>query len=478
MKSFLKLTSKLFGDKSVEDDGGSDEPSLIDLPTALRPYFPSSKFRPIKLEQEQHYPKLKMAHVSADNTPGQVVFREDTMLDMDLLTRYSGKNFHRMPQSQYRRMLTKVGLNMTPPIPELTGNDTWVDIRVDELDYALVDVTGFREYMVIDRERIQHWLEDIPREPLTMEVQQFDPHSGIIANDVDKINSAIRKMTRLRIEKRLKDTLDLPPLPSVARKIIELRANPNANAFELVAVVESDPTLAANVMRWANSSMYSMSGDVRSIHDAINRVLGFDLVMNLSMGLALGKIMEIPKHETTHILNHWEQAIWVAHATTALADLIGPDFKACKGLAYLCGLLHNFGYLVLSHTFPPHFKIITESTDINRHVDVSLIDAHILGVTREQVATELMENWRLPKEVVYGIRYQKQLLYDDEHRVYANLVYLARSKLIQYGVALGAPMAQPGYLIEQLELEESAVDSRIVELLKQEDRILSMARMM
>jgi HD-like signal output (HDOD) protein len=383
-----------------------------------------------------------------------------------------------MSKIQYRRVLTKVGLNLVPPIPSLTGHETWVDIHVDNLDHALIDVTGNREYLLVTREQIQGWLAGHPRVDVCMLVQEFDPHQGIISNDQDQINASIRKFTKLRIERRLKDTLDLPPLPSVVRKIISLRSNPNATVNELVAILECDPTLAANVMRWSNSSYYSMSGNVNSLHDAVNRVLGYDMVMNLCMGLVLGNVMNVPKHETTHVLNFWEQATWMAHGMAHLSEQLPPDKRISKGLAYLAGLLHNFGYLILSHTFPPHFRIITESTDINRHLDVSLIDAHILGITREQVAACLMDNWMIPKEVVNGIRYQKQCTFNDEHWVFANLLYLTRAKLIEHGVALGAPMTQPDFLFERLGLTSEGVDSHIDDLLKREEQILNIARMM
>lgn len=478
MNRLARMTSKLLGIKPKETTNDADEIPVVDVPFALREYIGEDTFQPLDLGREQHYPKLKMSHLSAEGEPCQVVFREDGILDLDLLARYSGTSYRRMPQTQYRRMLAEVGLNLTPPIPALTGYPTWVDIHVDKLDYALIDVTGKREYIVVHISQIQGWLEDQPRELLTMQVQDFDPHCGLISDDKDEINASIRKLTKLRIEKRLKDTLDLPPLPSITRRIIELRSKPNGNLSELVEIIESDPTLAANVMRWANSSMYSMSGNVTDIHDAVNRIMGYDMVMNLSMGLVLGKTMEVPNHKTSHILNFWEQAVWVAHATAHLAGLVAPELKISKGVAYLTGLLHNFGYLVLSHTFPPHFRIVTESTDINRHVDVSLIDAHILGVTREQVAAELMENWMLPTEVVHGVRYQKHPSYAGEHHVYANLIYLARAKLIQHGVPLGAPMLQPDPLLEKLGVKNAEVDKRIADLMKQEERILSIARMM
>lgn len=60
-------------------------------------------------------------------------------------------------------------------------------------------------------------------------------------------------------------------------------------------MVETDPALAAQVVSWAASPYYASPGKIRSVEDAIVRVLGFDLVINLALGLALGKTLSLPK---------------------------------------------------------------------------------------------------------------------------------------------------------------------------------------
>lgn len=81
------------------------------------------------------------------------------------------------------------------------------------------------------------------------------------------------------------------PLPETARRIIRLRTDPNSVMADLVDIVESDPSLAAQVISWASSSFYAAPGRVNSVYDAISRVLGFDMVMNLAMGLSLDWVL-------------------------------------------------------------------------------------------------------------------------------------------------------------------------------------------
>lgn len=159
-------------------------------------------------------------------------------------------------------------------MPRLTCACTWVDYRVDDLDSALVDLTGQREYAVVSKVMLMDWLKDNPRVDIAMSMLQLNSDDGSIQNDTDCINGAIRKLTKLRIERRLVDTLELPPLPDIARRLIELRSNPQGNLMDLVEAIESDPILSANVLRWANSSLYATTVKVESVTDAVGRVLG------------------------------------------------------------------------------------------------------------------------------------------------------------------------------------------------------------
>ena len=130
------------------------------------------------------------------------------------------------------------------------------------------------------------------------------------------------------------------------------------------------------------------------------------------------------------------------------------------GLAYLGGLLHNFGYLVLAHVFPPHFSLICRHLEANRQLDHQVIEHHLLGITREQIGAALMRCWEMPEEVVTALRFQGDPGYQGEQAVYPNLIFLAVQLLRagQAGVAVpGAvqrsrlvrvlAVAEPGHLV-------------------------------
>jgi HD-like signal output (HDOD) protein len=101
--------------------------------------------------------------------------------------------------------------------------------------------------------------------------------------------------TPTRLKQRIDETFDLPAMPDIAQDIMKLRVDPSADAAKLAQIVSRDPSLAAQVISWASSPYYGYQGKIDSIETAIARVLGFELVMNLALGISIGKSLKVPK---------------------------------------------------------------------------------------------------------------------------------------------------------------------------------------
>lgn len=293
--------------------------------------------------------------------------------------------------------------------------------------------------------------------------------------DSQQIIAAVGNFTQLRIKQRLEETLELPPLPSTAQKIIKLRADPNADIDDLSAIVESDPPLAAQVVSWAASPYYAAPGKIKSVHDAIVRVLGFDLVLNLSLGLALAKTLNLPTDGVRGYSSYWQQAVYAATAVEALVTTIPPKERPTMGMAYLSGLLHNLGYLILAEVFPPHFSNYCRYQEANPDTNHCLIERHLLGITREQLGAWLMTSWHMPSEVCAAMRHQHDADFDGEDSPYANLLFVALRLLRQHGIGDAPPEPIPDALYERLYLDPEKANAAIESMLTSIEELDMMA---
>ena len=423
-------------------------------------------------------PRIRTAVLADALGRVQAFFREDSLLDIDRLNQALARELRGLPLRDMGRLRQKYQVRQIPPLPAMTHFETAVDNRVAELQQARFYSGQGEEDLALTMDDYRRLLDGVRwlaiSRPLTdIAVNHLSPEQ-----DETQLRQALHSFTGLRIKQRLDDTLEIPPLPETAQKILHLRMKPNAEIGDLADIVENDPSLAAQVVSWASSSFYASHTPVNSIYDAIQRVLGFDLVMNLAMGLSLGRTLKQPTDQPEGFIGYWTQAIWMAQAVSVIISCMPRRERPTFGLTYLAGLLHNFGYLVLAHVFPPHFSLICRYTEVNTHVPHELVEHHLIGITREQIGGVLMDLWNMPEEVVAAIRHQKNPAYAGEHSAYANALYLARALLVERGVRLGPELAVPDALYERLNLAPGRVAEEMDILVENSDSVASMAGML
>ncbi|MES2662004.1 MAG: HDOD domain-containing protein [Pseudomonadota bacterium] len=357
-----------------------------------------------------------------------VLIRKDTFLDLTRLCELVGRNFQARQVLNAHPSKPSESLNILPFPNTKSESPTAliIDHRVIETDKLLVATDHPDFDLIIETQDLISGLGGSVTMNVSEPIHPHDPNNQTIIALDKHILSAVHRFTALRIKQRLEETLEIPPFPETARRLIELRLDPDASVADLAEIVETDPSLAAQVVFWASSSYYSAAGSVKSVHDAVVRVLGFDLVMNLALGLSMGKALNIPKD---CIAPYWEQSVFAATLAQALAQSMEPLNRPHVGLSYLAGLLHNFGYLLMAHIFPPHFSQINRFIECNPHAPHSVIEHYLVGITREQLSARLFAGWNLPHEVVHAIQWQNTRVYRGEHMNYARLLYITNQFL-------------------------------------------------
>lgn len=382
----------------------------------------------------------------------QVVLPSDRILDLNQIGHQLGRRLNAISPADAEKLKLKLGLDEFPALPQLTNLETLVDKALLDKDELFIQSGAEQNWLKLPREQFRSLTANSVLGHYSAPVQSDVLHQSY-HEDVIDIHQAVQQFTPLRVQQRLQDTLDLPPLPDTARKIIDLRIDPNADTLSLARVVETDPSMSAQIISWARSPFYGSRGQIRTVEEAVLRVLGFDLVMNLSLGLALGKTLSVPREGPRGYQTFWYQAVVTAALTDEICKLARPRTPLDSGIAYLCGLLHNFGFLVLGHVFPPQFSLVNRHIEANPHINRLFIERHLLGLTREQVAASLMQQWNMPEEVVVAIRHQHNPYYRGEHKEYARLLYLVTRSLRQQQFGDGPLEGIEASCIEPLGLE-------------------------
>lgn len=404
--------------------------------------------------------------------------QSDALVDLDRISHLLGVQCLALTAQELESFKEKHGVSSIPAMPSFSNLRTVVDETLVSSDVVFLGTGQEQQFIKVEQGNFRQLIGDALVGPIASPLTQLEIPSAPL-NDKSDIEYSVNLFTEKRIKQRLEETLEFPPLPTTAERIIKLRVDPHADISDLTDIVELDASLAAQVVSWAASPYYSAPGSIKSIHDAIVRVLGFDMVLNLALGLALGNTMKMPKIGPHGCLPYWQQSVFVATATEALVTCIPRAHRPSFGTAYLAGLLNNFGSLVISEVFEGKYKAICECIDANPHASVPAIERHIIGVDRNQLASWLMQFWNMPEAVCTALRHQNDPAYAEEDWEYSLLLLLANKLLGEHGYQVNCSSTPiETSLFERLHIDPSAAREAIVNLLESTEELKMIAKQM
>jgi putative nucleotidyltransferase with HDIG domain len=140
------------------------------------------------------------------------------------------------------------------------------------------------------------------------------------------------------------DDLSIPMLPDQAQRVLQLVGDPDVTISTLASVVSKDPVLATRVLGMANSALYGAMTSLRSVSDAVVR-LGTRTVRNVVVTVSMQSQFKSDAYGQEGF-RFMEHAIGTAYVAHLIADHTRGDVDE----AFLCGLLHDIGKLVILKT--------------------------------------------------------------------------------------------------------------------------------
>lgn len=197
----------------------------------------------------------------------------------------------------------------------------------------------------------------------------------------------------------LTDRIDaFPTLPTVAVRVMEITANPESSSKELMKVISHDQSLAAAILKMANSPFFGLVKEVSSIQHALT-VLGYTEIRNLVLTKTLfNSFKNLRKDSRFDIGGFWEHSLSCGLA----AKIIAADLKGDTNDFFMAGLIHDIGKLIIYMALPMEFSEIIETAGPLKH-RMFEAEKDILGVTHEEVGMMLLKRWMFPENLLTAV---------------------------------------------------------------------------
>jgi len=275
------------------------------------------------------------------------------------------------------------------------------------------------------------------------------------------LNAQDKQEFNIALRQTLQQTDLIPPLPETARKILALRNKPDANSEELVRLIEGDPVLSVFVMKYARMAVFGYGDRITSVTQAVSLVLGYATALNVILGIASSGCLKIPNYGPLGRVRIWSDALECAQLSRELSKHMAKKQLIDPGLAYLGGLLQNFGYLLFAHFCPKEFASLNEMISLDPKQDIRALEMRNFGITHDLIGLYLLKAWDLPEEVILMAGKHHFPDCAGKHVVYVKLVATVNRLLQKEGMSDTCAHIETSTLLEDLGISESDAETEL-----------------
>ena len=200
----------------------------------------------------------------------------------------------------------------------------------------------------------------------------------------------------------------VPSLPEVAIRVIEIAQQDDPDTQELIRTVRTDPAIAGRVLKFANSALFGLRTPSSSIEAAVP-MLGTTLVRTLVLGFSLAR-----QSNTSESLKPWFRQLWKESLfQSSAAEYLGEQSSTADGPTwFLAGLLQDVGQLAMLNVFEDEYvnsvlDVDSSTSRVGREVDN-------FGFSHVDVSAALCRRWNLESSFVDAIAGHHLLIPDAE----------------------------------------------------------------
>ncbi|NIB42040.1 HDOD domain-containing protein [Pseudomaricurvus alkylphenolicus] len=242
--------------------------------------------------------------------------------------------------------------------------------------------TGPCELIVVDSDVLEDLAEELSSYERAEDVYHVSMVSTVEEMEEQELLSGFHNALQ-------RNQFVLPSLPEVAMKVRNLLEDDNTNADMLAKVVNADPSIAAKLVRAANSPLYHGASKCDTTSNAIVR-LGLNTTRQLVVSFAVRDLFSSQSPALRkRMLRAWQDSVEVGAISFVIARMVAKGRQLAEE-AMLAGLLHNIGVIAIL----AYIENEPELMESEESIDTALKSL------RAEAGEQILEMWKFPPEFV------------------------------------------------------------------------------
>lgn len=215
---------------------------------------------------------------------------------------------------------------------------------------------------------------------------------------------------KTELERLIMNANDLPTIPVVATKVLQLIESEATTAEDLAKVVSSDPAVAARVLKISNSSFFGCKRQINTLSHAI-MMLGYNTLKSLVMAASVKQVYK--SYGLTEKML-WEHSFGAGLAARLIASstLLANDEEA-----FLGGLFHDIGKTIMNNINSQQFQLVMQKC-FNENISFREAEQQFYPYTHAEVGALVIEKWNFPEMLMKAVLKHHSFIFDRDEDPY------------------------------------------------------------
>lgn len=196
----------------------------------------------------------------------------------------------------------------------------------------------------------------------------------------------------------------LPGPPDTYLRLEEVLSSAYSSLNDVAAVVEQDLRVTTKLLQIVNSAHFGIARQIVSPTEAV-QLVGVEVVRGLLLGLQAFSVYKSAKKAPPNDL--WEHSLKIALTARRIAQGQSLTHEQCEK-AFLAGLLHDIGKIVLMANVPDDYlEVTTFARTCN--IPVHAAEQRKFGATHAQIGAYLLALWGIQEDVVKIVQHHHSM---------------------------------------------------------------------
>jgi len=197
----------------------------------------------------------------------------------------------------------------------------------------------------------------------------------------------------------------LPPLPKSVLELEEFRMQKDKDIPQLLEIIEKDPLIISNLLKTANSSIFSFKSSVDSPSRAVN-LLGMNFTISIALGSVVHGLIETNLDSYDATIDDFMQSCNIS--TQLVRKWVGQIDPKLRDELFIPAFLQGSGKFIVSDLIK-EYNLVDDFKLALSGVNTSETEHDFLGLYSSELTAIIFKHWLLGEGIYVPIAYSDKI---------------------------------------------------------------------